>query len=378
MKIKKKSIIIPAFALLIGASLAGSITGTVAWYQYSTRVNAAYVGVSGGTSGNLQMRLRDGNYNAQTGDWITRLSVSDIQTYLAGTTEKYGEAIQPITSGNMEKDGALPANFYASPLYGQAGAYAGNWQVANTKSYDVIPLQLRYVERDGDLEGGAKDDKNLAKKVFLTDLLIQGDKANTADPLDVKKDLSDAIRFHIDAYSDDDALVPANHINRLVSKKGGTTITNGQLDLDGDGALDYKYNSDKYGFGSDEKTQLVYGEGFQVAFSNETEVRSGTYYDYKGDPATDTNVYPMVVAPVSEGSLDLLDSNKEYDTGKSKSIGSTIAADDKYLNVDITIWVEGWQTFEDANTHKQNPIWGMDYIGSSFDVGFEFAVDTAE
>ena len=34
MNIKKKSIIIPAFALLIGASLAGSITGTGAWYQY--------------------------------------------------------------------------------------------------------------------------------------------------------------------------------------------------------------------------------------------------------------------------------------------------------------------------------------------------------
>ena len=379
MKIKKKSIIIPAFALLIGASLAGSITGTVAWYQYSTRTNAAYVGVSGGTSGNLQLRIRDNDYDINTGDWISRLSVSDIQGYLNGTQEQVGSKIQPITSGNMDKDGALPTKMYASPLYGQAGQFEGNWQNADITNYVVIPLQLRYVERDGDgSDNNGVDAKNLAKDVFLTDLLIQGDKANTANPQDIKKDVSDAIRFHIDAYAEDDALVPANHVNRLISKKGGTTITSGQLDLDGDGALDFKYNSDKYGFGSDQKTQLVYGEGFQYAFSSEKAVRSGTYYDFKGDPATDEKVYPMVADTVSEGSMDILESSKEYDTGKSKSIGKTLTANDKFLNVDITIWVEGWQTFLDDTSHKQSPIWSMDYIGSSFDVGFEFGVDTVE
>ena len=371
MKIKKKSIIIPAFALLIGASLAGSISGTVAWYQYSTRVNAAYVGVAGGTSGNLQMRIRqDGQ--AANADWKTRFTYSEIETYLG--TAGYGDDIIPITSGNMDKQDALPAKMYANPVYGQEGEYATNWGVASQSNYIVIPLQLRYVERDGDKEGGEQDAKNLAREVFLTDLLIQGDKANTADANNLKKDLSDAIRFHINAYSDDDAAIPANHKNFLISKNGGTTMTEGNLDLDGDGALDYKYTSDKYGFGSDATQNLAYGEGFQTAFSNETDERVGTYHNAAGELGTDEHVYPMVA---ESDSMNIVDDNKEWDTGKSKAIGSTIESESKFLNVDITIWVEGWQTFE-KTAGVYSPIWdGDSFIGSSFDVGFEFAIDTA-
>ena len=367
MNIKKKSIIIPAFALLIGASLAGSITGTVAWYQYSTRVNTAYVGVSGGTSGNLQIRLAGG-------EWSTRLTKDAIKTYVEGSD--YGAKVLPITSGEMDKDDALPANFYLNPLYGQEGSYA-NWQKADKANYVVLPLQLRYVERDGDKEGGAKDAKNIAKEVFLSDLLIQEDKDNTTN---VKEDLSDAIRFHIDAFGEDDRNVPANHINRLISKNGGTTVTNGKLDLDGDGVMDYKYDSDKYGFGSDDTTDLVYGVGNQVSFTNKVADQTNqAYYDSEGNALSDANVYSMVVDSGDQGDLDIVDTSKKYNTTESKSIGSTLADEDKFLNVIVTIWVEGWQTFEDATSHKHISIWDSDdFIGSSFDVGFEFAVDPVE
>ena len=359
MNIKKKSIIIPAFALLIGASLAGSITGTVAWYQYSTRVNTAYVGVSGGTSGNLQIRLAGG-------EWSTRLTKEAIQTYVDGS--EYGAKVLPITSGDMDKDEALK-DFYLNPIYGQEGGYV-NWQKADKANYVVLPLQLRYVERDGTKDAGV-DAKNIAKEVFLSDLLIQEDKANTTN---VKEDLSDAIRFHIDAFKEEDRNVPANHINRLISKNGGTTVTNGKLDLDGDSVPDYKYNSDQYGFGSDETTPLIYGEGSQVSFSNEVETRAGSYYTADGQDGADANVYGMVVESVGD-SLDIKDSTKEYEAGKSKSIGSTLESETEFLNVVVTIWVEGWQTFENAN-HEHVSIWDSDdFIGSSFDVGFQFAVD---
>ena len=365
MKIKKKSIIIPAFALLIGASLAGSISGTVAWYQYSTRVNAAYVGVSGGTSGNLQMRLRDGDYNAQTGDWVSRLSIADIESYLNGTAEAYGSELVPITSGALAKDAALPDYFYLNPVYG-VGAYSG-WAKASEANYVVIPLQLRYIERDG---VGDPDKQSVAKEVFLTELLIQEDHTNAANE---KLDLSDAIRFHIDAYSDDDALVPANHVNRLISKQGGTTETSGNLDLDGDGVLDKEYaNDDKYGFEGNALQAITYGAGRQYSFSNGTDlVENQVWHNAKGDSGTDEKVYPMVAE--SDG-LDIVDANKEYDAGKSKSIGSTVASESKYLNVDITIWVEGWQSFEKED-HSFSSIWNEDYINSKFNVGFEFAID---
>ena len=367
MKIKKKSIIIPAFALLIGASLAGSISGTVAWYQYSTRVNAAYVGVSGGTSGNLQIKLGDG-------EWGTRLTKEQIATYIASSD--YGSAVQPITSGSMVKDGAIPANFYLNPVYGQGDAYAENWMKASKGNYIVLPLQLRYVERDGTKENSV-DAKNVAKEVYLSDLLIQDDAANAAE------DLSDAIRFHINAYADADALVPANHVNRLISKKGGTTVTNGKLDLDGDGVLDFTYDSDKYGFGGDTKTDIVYGAGVQQSFSsynvNKTNV---SYYNADGTVGgSDENVYSMVAKSVGN-SMDLDNDSKLYDTGKSKSIGSTVASETEFLHVNITIWVEGWQTLEVENpsSHEieHKAIWSEDYLKSKFNVGFEFAVDPIE
>ena len=296
MNIKKKSIIIPAFALLIGASLAGSITGTVAWYQYSTRVNAAYVGVSGGTSGNLQMRIKGYNaLNPTNEGWVSRITFDDIETYLgtlAGTANNYGESIVPITSGNMDKDAALSGTFYGNPLYGQSGADYGTWQVAKKENYVFLPLELRYVERDGTKEN-SQDEKNIAQEVFLSDLLIQEDKENATD---VKEDLSDAIRFHISSYS---SAAPTVKTNRLISKNGGTTATNGKLDLDADGNLDQAYTggTDKYGFDGTALADVVYGTGSQVSYrGKDADDKTGqAYYLADGTAASDANVYSMVV-----------------------------------------------------------------------------------
>ena len=369
MKIKKKSIIIPAFALLIGASLAGSISGTIAWYQFSTRVTAAYVGVSGGTSENLKIRIADEHYQS---NWLTRLTIDDVQGYLdLSTTKCDGTKMMPITAGALDKDSAL-GDFYLNPVYGQGGEYA-NWQKAGKENYVKIPLQLCYVQRDGIKDNG-EDAKYVAKEVFLSDLLIQEDKANHEDQNDEKLDLSDAVRFHISAYQD--GAQEDEKVNRLISKKGGTTLVEGQLDLDGDGVLDYVYDSDKYGFGGDDTTPVVYGEGAQVAFSAEQEVRAGTYYDSVGGEHDDAEVYPMLVSNVDD-SLDILESSKKYAAGESKAIGMTTDNDQEFLNVEITIWIEGWQAF-DKGSNEYSSVWSEDYLRSHFDVGFEFAVDPVE
>ena len=82
----------------------------------------------------------------------------------------------------------------------------------------------------------------------------------------------------------------------------------------------------------------------------------------------------MVVESSEDGDLDIKDASKKFDTDKSKALGSTVAADDDFLNVDVTIWIEGWQTFKNAED-KNVSMWDFDFIGSKFDVGFEFAVD---
>ncbi len=318
---KKNRIIVPALSLLVGITLAGSISGTIAWYQYSTRANAAYLGMSGGTIGNLQLRLNGG-------EWLTRLTKNDIATYLAANN--LGTKVQPITSGNMDKGDALPANLYRNPILGR-GEYS-KWEKADNTNYISLPLELRFVENNGSGEN------NIAKDVYLSDLYIAADDANTANN---KKDLSSAIRFHV--ASDDGT----NQKNFLISKNGGSIATNGKLDLDGDGEIDQAYTGNKYGFGDGNAlADVVYGEGNQVAYA--AKVDGG------------------ILAGTNDQDLDL--DNLELD-GASKSIGKTLASNSDFLEVEITIWIEGWQEFDGS------PIWDANYIDSQFDIGFEFATD---
>lgn len=313
---KKNRLIVPALSLLIGVTLAGSISGTIAWYQYSTRANSAYVGVSSGTTGNLQLRLNGG-------EWLTRLTKNDVASYL--NSANIGNDIKPITSGNMDKNDAVPANFYRNPIAGK-GEYA-KWEKADQSNYVVLPLELRFVEKN----------ENVAKDVYLSDLYIASDANNAAD----KKDLSDAIRFHVSSNDGN------SQINRLISKQGGSVATNGKLDLDNDGNLDQAYTGNKYGFGDDnELVDVIYGEGNQVSYA--ADVDNG------------------LIVGTNDENLDL--DKLELD-GASKSIGKTVASDSNYLKVNITIWVEGWQEFAGSS------IWDKDYIDSMFDVGFEFATD---
>ena len=363
MNIKKKSIIIPAFALLIGASLAGSVTGTVAWYQYSTRVNAAYVGVSGGTSGNLKMRIRDGSYG-ESGDWETFLTKDAISAYLDSTS--FGGKVLPITSGNMGKTSAVPSKFYSNPVYGVEGGYASAWKEADSSSYIVLPLQLCFVQSQSANDNINVVKNNVAKAVYLTDLYLAEDASNETNN---KGDLSDALRFHICAYEEGTAV--ANRDNFLLSKNGGTTMTNGKLDLDGDGNPDVKYDDKavKYGFSTGESTPITYGVGQQVSFSSALDDASNVaYYNSDGTAAgTDEKVYSLV----ADASTDPLSKTK-YNSTISKSIGSTVEGDSKYLNVDITIWLEGWQTL--GNDHKAS--WDLaTYLNSKFDIGFEFSAE---
>ena len=53
MPINKTNFVVAALITCSVAALAGSISSTIAWYQYSTRVSAVYLGTSAGSKGNL-------------------------------------------------------------------------------------------------------------------------------------------------------------------------------------------------------------------------------------------------------------------------------------------------------------------------------------
>ena len=398
MKNSLAKIVVPTLAICLGAALVGSISGTVAWYQYSTRASTAYLGTTAGTSGNLKLRIKGSD------NWLNSLTHEDIKAYLA--SESLGQNIIPITAGNINEDAALNKiggtgadkdlpKFYKNPVrdFSENVLYSSeSWLQADQSMYVSIPLELCFIEFDG-VKKNDEDKAYLEKDVYISDLLIQEDWQNTKDTNDYK-DLSSAVRVHISSYrDDDDSEGHANSaFNRLISKDGGTILTKGYLDLDGDN-LDDTITAGAnpgaaYNFGqNNEVKKVVYGEGVQTAYKAATEGVDAHSYKELDNSDVDDPIYPAVVKSV--GSSVVLDENDfEFTKGNdtvSKSIGHTIGyekGDDgfesKYLNVVLTIWLEGWQTLPaptQANPDAVSAIWNAaDYIGSMFDVGITFAV----
>ena len=330
----KKKIIVSALTLIAGFGLAGSVTSTIAWYQYSTRTNGALVGVSGGVKGNLQMRFIQENQGDDEG-WTNKITKEQMAAFVGQ------KDIVPITSGNLAKDAALPSFFYRNPICGHASQES--WKQAQTTNYISIPLELRFVETDA-----AGNTKNLAKNVYLSDLYLEKD-ANSV----TTGDISSALRLHVASYSE---VTPSSKTFHLISKNGGTTATCGYLDLDGDGNDDVDYGNDKsakYGFTSGTGTKISYGgtNSQQVSYSATVDAPS-------------EGISPVIA--------DFENDKKEA----SKLLGSTLTDEDsgKYLAVVLTIWVEGWAKLPEGNNAKA--IWDIEEFGkSTFDIGFEFEAD---
>ncbi len=404
MKLDLKKVIIPTLAIAIGAAIVGSVSGTVAWYQYSTRVSTAYLGTTAGTAGNLKLRIKG------TNDWVNSLTKEDMADYLANNN--LAQDIIPITAGNIGADAALNKiggngadkdlpKFYKNPVRGfeeRVSYTSESWAKADNSMYVQIPLEIAFIEYDG-VKKGEEDKEYLEKDVYLSDLLIQGDWQNDEDPDNLKKDLSSAIRVHISSYRDDDDSEghAESAFNRLISQQGGSILTEGYLDLDGDTFEDTFIDGDDgshYGFGNSvsiaaKTKKVIYGEGIQTAYKAGKDVVENSKYKNLAGEDVNENIYPAVVKSVNN-SMVLDENDFEYQKAgaaekTSKSIGRTIGYDktkdnweQEYLNVTLTIWLEGWQTLPaptQVDPNAVSSIWNAaDYIGSMFDVGIQFAV----
>ena len=411
MKLDLKKVIIPTLAIAIGAAIVGSVSGTVAWYQYSTRVSTAYLGTTAGTAGNLKLRIKG------TNDWVNSLTKEDMKAYLEG--EGVGQNIIPITAGNMGADAAIalydasanpgtdPADmqprFFKNPIrsFEERVDYDNpSWLKADNSMYVQIPLEVAFIEFDG-VKKGEEDKEYLAKDVYLSDLLIQEDWQNSNDQDNLKKDLSSAIRVHISSRQldeNDDVIEGSKSFDRLISKNGGSILTEGYLPL-GDGINDDTYvDGDRgagYGFGNSDSIaantkKVIYGEGIQTAYIADKNIIEDSSYKNLAGVDVKEDIYPAVVK--SKNNSMVLDEddfkiNKVGSTTEQvdKCIGKTIAYDKtsanwekEYLNVTLTIWLEGWQQLPaptQADPNHVSSIWNAtDYIGSMFDVGIQFAV----
>ena len=381
MKFNKVKFVVATLSMCCGAALVGSISSTIAWYQFTTRVSAVILGASTGEKSNLKLRIKG------TEQWNTDLTFRDVQEYLASINK--GQKITPITSGFMNADDPIKKDengqmvFYQNPseeVLERVPYDNPSWRVADDSMFVSLPLELSYIQKTN--EG----DEFLEKDVYISNLLIQEDYKNRDN---AKKDLSESIRVHINTYQSNNQ--QNTELNRLISKNGGTILTEGHLDVGGDGNIDEYiegHTGPDYGFHNEDEIEryyVTYGEGKQTSYSIQCDVADNSYDTLDGQ-AVSEKVYPMVVKSVDNSSVldeDSFEYQKEGEAAKtSKCIGKTVAfqgeQNEAYLNVVMTIWVEGWQPFPFPTTvdpDAKSPIWNAsDYIGSMFDVGIEFAV----
>ena len=331
-KMKKRRIIIPALATLAVASMLGSLAGTVAWYQYSTRATASIAGTDASTYGNLQLafgyfKKEETDGQDQFGfksDNITDPNDNTIWKTDAGTTELAGyissyrraelgvtkdanvQEFKPVTA-KLKNDGAIE-KFYSHPVYQYNKL--DSWNEASVTDYITFPLTLR-------LAGNATAETGYP--VYLQDLRLQSTDSLLSKALRVEyssqafaKDNKDVSKF----------VKSGTVTNVLLSEEGGKTYTYGPLDLNGDGIFD----SAKYTYDFDKKNVITYGEDESVQNS------------------------------VKQADIAANDDGKGKLTAKDTTISLGTIPQDGYLQVNVTIWLEGWHVFSNTDENPKNPL----------------------
>lgn len=322
MKFNKK-ITVVSLSTVLGLGLVGSITGAVAWYQYSTRTTSSIIGTSTGNGGTLQIK-------ANGGSWKRDLVTADAIAATDGFT-----AFQPVTFGETAKNAALPTNAYKQPVRSEAdmtkwaAATGGN---VNTNDYLQYTINLQALQ----LNGNANERVSLP--VYITDFVIQDH--NTSDALDI----SEAVRIHF-AVTD-----TKGTRNFLISKSAlpeGGLATHGNLDLDGDGELD---KADRYEF--EAATDLIdYGKNTEEGATNvQTSYAMSELVATKTDGNITSGQDAKIIA---------------WTPGKDDATETTIV---------VTIWNEGWQKFA-GDTANSDAMWDpAKRNNAEFDIGFTLDV----
>jgi hypothetical protein len=372
MKINKAKLLVGTLAIASVAATVGSISGTVAWFQYSTRSTVALEGAAAHCSESLQVRLHqqaadavgtegtDGYIPARTevtGDWSSDLTTSQVTTFLSNAAVRGSTAANtliPVTSGSLAL-GETPDNLYRNPIYQYEDM--ATWRKASPLTdYIELPLEFRVIDLDGK---AAAAQKYLAKDLFLSDLTIV---AKTSG-----KDISKAVRVAVDAGTGASAYAQTFALSDGASTPGNQSVdTHGKLDLNNDGEYDTKP-------GYDWQTGLA-----QCDYGNVTS-------------ATNKAVAQRVDEVPNDATDVMIADDSDPYAIKGKPIGKTIAgaedATPSYFAVKIRIYLEGWARLPKAtyavdgnkeqtdNTVTDVAVWDIkEVLEANFYVGMRFSV----
>ena len=291
----------------LGAGVVGSISGTVAWFQYSTRSTVAFTGTSAHCTENLQIRLVKAGQGDDEG-WQSDLTSAMVKAALQSVKGNY-YASSTAAASPLSFDETNTGKFYN--VYKHGGEFKFVYNSADSKWYlgdEIVDLTAcgisvsspaagAYIEvvadaidtvrpvTSGTLAEGAvastlyrnpvyqyphmsnwkvaktsdfvtiplelrvKDVNGKAGTTALAKNIYVSRMSMAVEPVAGKKDITSALRVAVTTYND---TTPENY--GTFSTSGDPVTTYGKLDLNKDSA------NDKFGdFAWEKSPEIFYG-----------------------------------------------------------------------------------------------------------------------
>ena len=366
----------------VSCGIVGSITGTFAWYGYSTRATASLSGTTINTTANIQVGIYDkeeleivglsktadeNNIYWQKG--FGGLRIDSISDYLS--KKGYGgNSMRPVSSGNYYVPGSETVRKDVEPI--EMVTYQTNTgNAASKEDYFVLPLAFRVARSTKN-----QDEVEYLKgtKIYLSDIEVDLELED-----EQTSDLDKA--FRIDFKEDRKDLDEGEQIYTLLApgrEDDGSTALAGLLDGNIDGfadvvEIDYPYKP---------RHELVYGtlkENSSVTYSETlTESYDEIPEDYNypihlelENHKSSINVYKVesyeafIQNYFGTKSLlcDFSSGDRLINTNNVKEIATTSSVDGiTYLT--LTSWIEGW----DENVN-------LKALGIPFHLNLQFQID---
>ena len=396
MKLKSK-LVASGLITAITCALVGSITGTFAWYGYSTRATATVAGTSIGAAANLQIGIRDADANIASIKGLAEDRDSNNIFWQKDSGGLRGDAIadylnqkgfgsnemHPISSGNIYEDDSSKRK-EISPV--EMVTYQSNTNAAaDKKDYFVLPLAMR-VYNVAEKEDIADDDYLKEREIYLSDIEVDLELAQNQTTT-----LNEA--FRIDFKEERSDLLEPNYVLLAPGKSDdGSCKLAGLLDLNGDGFADVIENDYDYRV----RHEMVYGQikpGTTISRTDDDVAELKDEYDeiapgYKYPVHLDVNNhYSEKKASIvtdfeaceqaffgKDSYLCHFDgANRKLEGEIAKPICKTPNEENGIVYLTVTAWIEGWDV-DDKNQSTLN----ADALGIPFHLNLQFQIDRVD
>lgn len=383
----KKALLSVGFGTIVFAGFAGTISGSLAWWAYSTRASIGFQGTSVASSEQLQVGIKteidmrslgmakveieddpetqqDESATYYFCDAGTGLQAEAISYYLRAEHIYSADELIPITSGAYATGDtlSLKSSLVSGVPY--------NSQTAESGKYVYIPLAFRIMRYDANNQLQPV----LGENIWLSETVVEA--STVYDGLVYK-----AIRMYTEGYeattvNDEKVLSP---VKRLINPSSteeniGETAVAGILDLSGNGYYDTNISAGK-------EYTLVYGqtkndtqpvssfvqEETETDLENFNEIEfispqqateASTFYAKYGEGVWHPTNKTAIKAEVQQ--YDTLSTVKATDTNSGiLTGGKPLCATDLKTGVadlDLTVWLEGWDhnVIDKENRHHFN------------------------